>query len=332
MVSYYIVTFLSYVLFPASIFLSLRIDKFSDDIQVYKSNIIKGICISVIVLHHVSQSFSSPGLLRPFLDFGYLGVSVFLFLSGYGLTSSFVRKKSLADFAKARLMKVYLPFFILSNIYILTCVLIGNDLRVDFFSFLLFSFGFYIINESYWFVYFIFLSYFIFYVSFRFLKAEIKVISFMILIFIIYWIFCFLLGIGKWWYTTCFCFPLGVFFVLKKEKIHFLLMTYLPFCIFLSLFIMLLSITFAMNSSSFLASVGKTISSLSFVLIFYILVSLVTFKSKLLYLLGNYSYEIYLTHVLILAFISNLQNSIHLFLFFLLVFSGSLVLRYVSKR
>lgn len=63
----------------------------------------KGIAIILVVLSHFAGLYTN---LRYFSFFGGVGVSVFLILSGYGISSS-IEKNKLNDFWKKRLISVF---------------------------------------------------------------------------------------------------------------------------------------------------------------------------------------------------------------------------------
>jgi membrane-bound acyltransferase YfiQ involved in biofilm formation len=80
---------LAYVFLPIIVFYNAKIfaKKAYNNEFLSKSSTdcIRGICIVVIILHHIAQRMLNPVLLKPYEHFGYLSVSIFFFLSGYGL-------------------------------------------------------------------------------------------------------------------------------------------------------------------------------------------------------------------------------------------------------
>jgi peptidoglycan/LPS O-acetylase OafA/YrhL len=100
------------------------IPTFSIDIGI--TTALKFICCIIIVLHHYSQyivsEIGNPNVITNLLSSqgGYLAVSIFFFLSGYGLTISF-NKKSLtfAEYLRKRFSKVYIPAVLVSIIWII---------------------------------------------------------------------------------------------------------------------------------------------------------------------------------------------------------------------
>lgn len=81
---------------------------------------LRGLLACLIVICHVSFKFDSEHYGWPFTSFGSAIVSVFLFLSGYGLTVSFEKKGNeyLKGFIPRELKKLLPPFLIVSTIWI----------------------------------------------------------------------------------------------------------------------------------------------------------------------------------------------------------------------
>ena len=80
--------------------------------------------ILVAVSHYatvivVNNHWSDSQFLRLFCQGGYLGVAIFFFLSGYGLMESEAKHHlGFCEFVKHRLSKVYLPFLLVSVLWI----------------------------------------------------------------------------------------------------------------------------------------------------------------------------------------------------------------------
>lgn len=71
------------------------------------SSILKGIAILLVIICHIGNNY-----FRYFTPLGGIGVSIFLILSGYGLTASYNRN-GLKEFWKKRISTVIIPYFIL---------------------------------------------------------------------------------------------------------------------------------------------------------------------------------------------------------------------------
>ncbi len=82
---------------------------------------LKGLAILAIIFGHIGYFLStSRDFLHPLSVASGMGVNLFLFLSGYGLTLSYLKNKpSILDFYKKRLFRLFLPMWI--TITLLIC-------------------------------------------------------------------------------------------------------------------------------------------------------------------------------------------------------------------
>lgn len=127
-----------------------------DDIVKYRIELM-GIATILITLGHTvfyGQGYVNYGLLQNFLIFGYSGVDIFLFLSGFGLTFS-IRKNTRQEFYKNRINRL-LPTCII--IYLL---FLAFNIRSFSFSTLFVPFQWLVIG-GYWYIGFIVICYFLF--------------------------------------------------------------------------------------------------------------------------------------------------------------------------
>jgi peptidoglycan/LPS O-acetylase OafA/YrhL len=75
---------------------------------------LKGYSILTIVLYHIGQIMPLGNLLAKLINFGGTGVHTFIFVSGFGLYLSHLKKPlSFLDFIKKRISKIYTPYIIL---------------------------------------------------------------------------------------------------------------------------------------------------------------------------------------------------------------------------
>ena len=84
---------------------------------------IKGIAMLIIMLGHCSGHYVGGRLLTPC---GGIGVSLFLIASGYGLNESFL-KHGLADFWKKRILRVWMPYALITLIAVPFCWVSWSD-------------------------------------------------------------------------------------------------------------------------------------------------------------------------------------------------------------
>ena len=289
---------------------------------------LKGFAILTIVFGHIGYFLDSNNtFLYPLSIASGVGVNLFLFLSGYGLTKSTISKAlSPLQFYKKRLLRIYIPMWIvITLLLILDSGFLGlkYDLKVLIKSYL----GFFPVADIYaslnsvlWYFTFIVFYYLIY-----------PILTFKKLLYIspliVFGLTHFMLKQDLPIYQTLqdtyinkdvltlyklhiMAFPLGMFFallplyvnkigLLKKPYQYLLnLLKNHPLVINVILIVILLYIFSytALNSkvgeSKFMEQLISNITMLSIVLVFI----LKRFEVKILTILGIFSYEIYLLH------------------------------------
>lgn len=88
---------------------------------------IKGIAMLIIMLGHCTGNYVGGRVLTPC---GGIGVSLFLIASGYGLNESF-RKRGLDGFWKKRILRVWLPYALITLIAVSFCWKSWGDLLMQ---------------------------------------------------------------------------------------------------------------------------------------------------------------------------------------------------------
>ncbi|MFL0251076.1 acyltransferase family protein [Clostridium neuense] len=257
---------------------------------------IKGLCITVIILHHIALRIQPPKLMLPYTFFGHLAVSIFFFLSGYGLTMSKLQKNNyLNNFFSKRLTKVYLPFILVNAITLIFALSLFNS-KFSLIQILLYLSGLNLIDSTQWFVISILLFYIVFYLCFKFLNAEAAPKVILIYSFV-YFFTLILFRFGEWWYNTAFCFPIGVYIALNYDKfISFIKRNY---AFFSTLALICFAVTFYLGHfvPSVFSIILNTISSVCFVFVMLCFLFKVKITSKPLFFIGGIAYEIYLIHM-----------------------------------
>lgn len=300
------------ILVYISIFLILLYDikifKFKEynlnPLSLNNSNAMKGLAAVVVVLHHVSQRIDNPGYLFLFRYVGYLSVSLFFFYSGYGLMKSYESKRNYLDgFWMNRMPKIIIPF-ILSNILFLLIhiVLVGTKFSVyDIFSYIL---GIRLIDSYKWYIIAIVIFYIGFYFLFKYYNRNKAILGIFLLI-TCYSFACRLLGKESWWYNVAYCFLIGIIFGAYYKSIFsiirkkYIIVTLGMSLIFISTFVLNV-----FKGNIFILA----ISSSCFVLVCICLLMKFDIGNKVINLLGNISYEIYLVHRIILDGFSRINN------------------------
>lgn len=294
-----------FILLIISIFVYLSPDN-NDYLGVKSTTGLKGFLALGIVLHHLSQWVTTG---EGFSNFGYMGtyiVSIFFFLSGYGLYVQNERKENYLDnFLVKRLSKILIPFIFISAIYLIYRTINGQELSNSFFIDL-FKKGSTVIYNG-WFVDIIILMYIFFYISFRVFSN--KTIAILVnTVFIIFYIFLAIkLGYGFWWYNSSLPFVLGLVWAKNKENIDRLLNNYY--------FIPLVSATvllFVSHQYSFILqklhlvdnysyALAANIDNVIFTLFFILIVRKIDFSNNYLLFLGKISFELYMIHGLVIS-------------------------------
>lgn len=257
---------------------------------------IKGLCITVIILHHISLRMQPPRLMLPYTCFGHLAVSMFLFLSGYGLTMSKLKKENyLNNFFSKRLSKVYLPFILINAITLLLLFFALNT-KFSVIQTILYLSGINLIDSTQWFVICILLFYVVFYLCFKFFKPEVAPKIILVYAFSYFLILIFF-RFGEWWYNTVFCFPIGVYIALYYNKfVDFMKKNYVTICLS-----SLISFAFFFYLGHLIPTVFSvffnTISSICFVFLTLSFLFKVKINSKPFIFIGSIAYEMYLIHM-----------------------------------
>ena len=278
----------------------------NDYLGVKSTSGLKGFLALGIVFHHLSQ-WVTTGV--EFSNFGYMGtyiVSVFFFISGYGLYVQNDRKKDYLDnFLSKRLSKILTPFIAISSIYLIYRKINGQELSNSFFIDL-FKKGSTVIYNG-WFVDIIILMYIFFYISFRMFSDKTIAILVNTVLIIFYIVLAIKLGYGFWWYNSSIPFVLGLVWAKNKENIDRLLKKYY--------FIPLVSVTvllFISHQYSFILqkfhlvdnysyALAANIDNVIFTLFFILIVRKIDFSNKYLLFLGKISFELYMIHGLVMS-------------------------------
>lgn len=103
------------VLFIVLIFCFRRNPEKTSFLSLDDTNELKWLAMLSIVAIHIGYSLvDNNAFLSPLSVFAWVGVDMFLFLSGYGLTMSMMKKNlSIRDFYRQRLIRLALPFWII---------------------------------------------------------------------------------------------------------------------------------------------------------------------------------------------------------------------------
>ncbi len=309
------------IIFFVVFILTIRPRKEEKGFQFIHSQELKGLAMFAIIFSHIGYFLvNGDQFLFPLSVAAGVGVNLFLFLSGYGLTiSAFSKHLSIVDFYKRRLSKLYpslwlvvvvfviLDFFITKRVYSFSYIaqsLLGlfrsADLWLD-------------INSPLWYVTLIIFYYLLFPLFFSRKYFYLSAILFYLAgYFVIFWDPLFLSKVIKLYHLHILAFPLGVFigglvfrykdsiietfinkFWIKIEPRKILKkIIYYLFLIFLfSIIVYVLKNSHV--DDGYKLEQGTSLLTCGLILVLF---AMKKFESRLLYVFGFYSYEIYLLH------------------------------------
>ena len=317
-------------------------------LNVKSTSGLRGFLAIGIIFHHVSQWVTSGD---EFSNFSYMGtyiVSIFFFLSAYGLYSQNENKKNYLDnFLVKRLSKILVPFFSISLIYMFYRFVNGQLMDFNFFI-NLFLKGSTIIYKG-WFVDIIILMYVFFYISFKFFQNKFLSIVLNTIFIIGYICLAIKLGYSVWWYNSALAFVIGLIWAKNQNKIDRFLDRYYFIAIILVTVLLFFShkynilLKYIHLEDSYSYALAANLDNIIFT-IYFIIVFLkkINFSNMSLILLGSISFELYMIHGLVISilekiFVSSRVNDV-LFTFFVLMISlilawiiNKLVNRFIQK-
>ncbi len=215
-----------------------------DGLSPENTKALKGLLSVLVVLHHLYQRIAT-GLLLPLFDnVGVLCVSLFFFLSGYGLQKSYDSKPGYRrSILRRRIPSVLVPYICLTLIYWLFSGIGGQFLTPGQ---MLGAFRRGLPVDSYsWYILCILYLYFGFWLSLTLCPENRASRIGLLLLACLGWAaLCRKLGYGGYWYNAVILFPAGALYaayesrVLRFGKAHYgqaLVVSALGFCIFFPL-------------------------------------------------------------------------------------------------
>jgi peptidoglycan/LPS O-acetylase OafA/YrhL len=314
-------TYIFIAILALALVFSFRRKKDGKGLTLAASQEIKGFAILAIVFAHIGYLLASDNrFLFPLSIAAGIGVNLFFFLSGYGLTiSSLAKKLSIPDFYKKRLFKLYLPFWLVLFLF----------LGLDFFllqktyglSYVIRSvFGYFPtavandINSPFWYFTVIVAYYLLFPLLFSRKRPWLTALSLFIAgQALIFWNPPFLSWVMWLYRVHLTAFPIGILVASlvfkyqasplkaslnkiwhKTDKLKILKqIAYWVLIVFLLWFAGFAALHSDANQSRFIEE-GVSLIACAAVILFFVLFK---FENKLLYWFGFFSYEIYLLHL-----------------------------------
>ena len=309
-----------------------------DFVSKGQTDALNGIFIIIVFISHMRgylPALTSSSAISVFCNtLGQMMVTSFLFVSGYGCTTSF--KKKGMPYIKAmprnRILTVLVNFDIAVLLYLLMNTLIGKTFTASRIILSLLAWS--DLGNSSWYIFTILILYIGFFICFRlFGESEDK---FPLLLSITLFTIAFIKIIEyfktpsfHWWYDTAFCFTAGVFFAYYKDAIFSAVTKnnkrYLvTLALFLAAFIYL-------NKTGFgYTALYYNFYAVIFISILILVLMKIKIENKVLSFFGTHVFEIYIFQrmpmILLSKYTPLTSNPKYYFLFFLCAFGGTLVL------
>lgn len=330
-------------------------------LSVMRTQELKGFAILAIIFSHIGYFLvEQHNFLFPLSVFAGVGVNIFLFLSGYGLTvSSLTKKETTFEFYKKRFLKICIPLWVVLVLYISMDFLIKQisypltTTALGFFGVFLTADIFQDLNSPLWYVTVILFYYVLFPHMFSRARPWITAIGFLILgQLMIKAQPEFLQHVVELYELHTIAFPLGIFCAwiaislrtqrtaLLEKYIHAIkdvpasikkILSY-SVVVFLVCSIGYLAIYSGVENKPFIEQ-SLSIITLIFILLLWVIKK---YTYQILVLFGVYSYEIYLLHWPILykynIFYTYMPAWIGTILYLVLFIGLAIGLRIVSQK
>jgi len=310
-------TTLFIIFFALAVIATLKRDTKPYEMDHAHTDELKGVAILMVVFSHIGYFlFEDTRFMLPLSIAAGVGVNIFLFLSGFGLTSSELKvKKTWREFYAKRLKTIFVPMWIaLIAILALDYFLIGKtyELSVVIKSFL----GYFpvadistSINSALWYFTFILFYYLVFPIVFR--RSQ-PLFSALVMLLLGYLVTRLALPVTKdllkLYQLHILLFPLGMVFAWLNEKkpgVKFQEVLIKVFHTSLAAgivrYLIVAGLVFVFGYTAVHSGVGKgvTAEQLSSIVTMLVLIAAFLLKnvhSEALVIFGKYSYEIYLLH------------------------------------
>lgn len=297
------------------------------------SNSLRGIMAVLIVLSHTHLYFKSLGYIRVFNPFGFIGVTVFFFYSGYGVAYNTLKKGDyLKGYWASRLPKLFVPYWLATFVYVIVELLIPGMERPTFAQVLLALTSVKRILPFSWYVFVIFLWYLVWFLISKISENKSVIIGAVGSVLAIYAVICFRLRVDTFYYKSIVCLFLGVSVAFCSTKAIRVGRVLLDLVMFLLSVFMLWKVG---NQNDLSYSLVVTVCSLFFTRLVQDLNCYFSFGGKISSLLGTYSYELYLLQgpcFVVARYVTETNLLIFELVFWTLLVLSSYALNSISSR
>ena len=297
--------------------INIKIDKNinMDYLSINKTNTIRGLCAILVLGNHIFPLYKNVG---------YIAVSIFFFLSGYGLMWGLKNKKNyLNGFLKRRLIKILLPYIGINILYIFFYIFVMQEkLSV---SEILLSFITVSLNKVAWYIIVIICCYIIFYIIFKNLNRKKGLILYTAIV-VMYMGISYIVGLGIWWYISIPTLIIGLYWGEYEKTINKFISKYNKFAILilLGIFIIMFGMLYIFSIEQGAAKAVLTlISEISGTILIFMILTRIKIKNNngILKKIGDISLEFYLIHPMIIRIVNKFINNESIAIIMIFIFT-----------
>lgn len=323
---------------------------YNDEYLSLQSTIrIKGLSAIWIIIHHISQNINLGFISQIIGGIGSLFVALFLFISGYGLMFNFQNKNNYFQSYYKRILRVLIPYWLIDIIILIYFFISGYDFSVLNWIISLTTIQISPKIATYWFICAITVMYLSFYLSFNILNKKIRILNIhfflMIISTLVYCVSCiFIFNVSGTYTGTIFSFIFGLLWYHKKKSIQKIIRERYISSIIIStiLFLFLFAIAKVIDNYSLpyqkqFSFLANNLASISFIILFMVIIQKIELKGVVSQFLGKLSYEIYIVHITCLGILKNenimlyVSDNVFLFIFLLSTIILIVPIYYVSN-
>ncbi len=266
--------------------------------DINNSSVMRGAFSIIILFVHVPQGYTNR-IQDMVGSFAYVGVTFFFMTSAYGLTLSVLRRPDcIKHFWKRRLVKLFVPMFLINVLFFILTFLDSGQLSLGR-----------LLSVNNWVAQLI-LFYFVFWLVFRFTKlctiAKVAVVSGFIVVFsLVAYFFAQYLPFS--WAVEAFGFIYGMLLALHKEQIYsFISKKFIWKLSALAVLSCAFGVAYLKYKDIFFFGgyVLRLFLGLFIILLVLAINTKTAFANKVSLFLGSISYEIYLIHAFVFDMIS----------------------------
>lgn len=257
---------------------------------------VKGSAILMILLYHaVTNVDYLPRIFKVFYPLGAFGTAIFFCFSGYGNTLSIKKDNGGGVWLFKRLSRLLMSFILVFTAYTIIMMILGDEIFCSY------SGGQWLIQFvtltippfTSWYLKTQFVVYIVHYIMYRTIQDDVRRNYALTAVFALYVFILILTGTADYWWTSVFCYQIGVLAAEHKDQLIGKLSN---LYIILSL-ILISGILYAMSF--------KIVLCIMFFCIFgcITIISLstrFTMKQRVLMHIGHFTYELYLSQAILI--------------------------------